>query len=250
MPNHISNRLEVNANSIEELNSFLEDIKGNEKIDGVYPDIDFNKIIPMPEELRDTEASSMTDDSIYYYLVKTGQEELVSRILRHPAFYTMDRFNKYPQEKLNTFMATGEKYVNIFLKYGAKDWYDWSKANWGTKWNAYNTNIVPSLDGFTATIYFQTAWNGVPDIIATLTEKYPDLTFDYAYADEDMGSNCGEGYGEDGEFTFRYVPSGDDAMELFIKAWDYDADDFYQDDDGEWHNREWEEDEDNEEDDE
>ena len=42
-------------------------------------DIDFNQIIPMPIPLRTTEASSRTDDGIYYYLVKSNQDELISK---------------------------------------------------------------------------------------------------------------------------------------------------------------------------
>ena len=243
MPNHISNRLEITANSAEELNAFLSAIKGKEKIDGDYPVIDFNNIIPMPEELRHTSASSDTENGIYYYLVKTNQEELLKPILRCPDIYSMDRFKEFSQERMEELFAIGEKYVGIFQRHGAKDWYDWSNANWGTKWNAYSTYSEPNGD-CSIIIFFQTAWSGVPNIISALTEKYPDLTFDYAYADEDMGYNCGEGYGEDGEFSFTMLAGGsDEAMMTYICCWDYDEENFYKDDDGVWHNREWEDEE-------
>lgn len=243
MPNNIQNRLVVTANSNEELNAFLVAIKGDEKIDGEYPLIDFNKIIPMPKALRDTEASSRTDDAIYYYLVKTNQTEMVSRILRYSDVYTMDRFADKSETELNGLFAIGKKYVDIFKECGAKDWYDWSCANWGTKWNAYNT-FLETIDEYSVVLSFQTAWCGVPQIIEKLTEMFPTIIFDYKYADEDMGQNCGEGYGEDGEFSFQMLLGGsEEAIEAYALCWDYDIENFYQDDEGYWHNREWEEDE-------
>ena len=252
MPNHISNQLKVTANSYEELQNFLANIKGDTIVDDQEQVIDFNRIIPMPQVLRNTEASSRTDDAIYYYLVKTNQEEMVSSILRHPQFYTMERFANRSEKELNEYLEIGKKYVDIFKECGAKDWYDWSCANWGTKWNAYETNIGEIFDEFSVVITFQTAWSGVPNIIQKLTEMYPTFTFDYKYADEDMGYNCGEGYGEDGEFSFLMLHGGsEDAMRTYAECWDYDFDLFYQDDEGHWHNREWEEDdEDYDEDDE
>jgi hypothetical protein len=83
----------------------------------------------------------------------------------------------------------------------------------------------------------------VPDIISVLTERYPNITFEYNYADEDMGYNCGNGYSEDGEFYFQTLTGGsDEAMKTYILCWNEDEDNFYKDDDGIWHNREWEED--------
>lgn len=239
MPNHISNRLEITANSAEELNTFLTAIKGKEKIDGDYPVIDFNNIIPMPEELRNTSASSDTENGIYYYLVKTNQEELLKPILRYSEVYSMDRFKEFSPERMEELFAIGEKYVGIFKRHGAKDWYDWSNANWGTKWNAYET-YLETLDEYSVILSFQTAWCGVPNIIQKLTEMFPTITFDYKYADEDMGYNCGEGYGEDGEFSFLMLQGGsEEAIETYALCWGYDIDDFYQDDEGYWHNREW-----------
>lgn len=240
MPNHIQNRLVVKANQVEELKMFLDAIRGFDSEDNF---IDFNKIIPMPEEIKNTESSSKVDDAIYYYLVNTEQEWLINKILKY-SISRMDRFANFSQEELNEMFAIGQQYVNNWKRYGAKDWYDWSRINWGTKWNAYNTDLE-YIDECEVVIYFQTAWSGVPDIIAEITERFPTLTFEYAYSDEDMGYNCGKGYGEDGEFSYMMLEGGsDEAMEIYALCWDYDFDAFYQDEDGHWHNREWEDDSD------
>ena len=56
-------------------------------------------------------------------------------------------------------------------KYGYKDWYDWSVANWGTKWDACNSRIINNDE-----IYFDTAWNEAEPIHKKLSEKYPKET--------------------------------------------------------------------------
>lgn len=232
MPNHIQNRLLVTANSNEEIKEFLTRIKSNKEFDGREQEIDFNKIIPMPIALRGTEASSRTDDAIYYYLVKTNQEELVSRIFRYHKCYTMDRFANRNENELNELFEIGKKYIENFKEYGAKDWYDWSIYHWGTKWNAYETRLE-TLDECSVILSFQTAWSGVPNIIQKLAEMFPTITFDYKYADEDMGYNCGEGYGENGEFSYLMPQGGsEDAMRIYAECWNYDFDLFYRDDEG------------------
>lgn len=246
MPNHIQNRLIVTANSNEEIRTFVETIKGDEPIDGNFRAIDFNKIIPMPIALRDTVASTETDNSVYYYLHKSGQEELLSKILRHHQYFSMERLIGKNILDLDKMYKEGKRYVDLFNEHGAKDWYDWSNMNWGTKWNAYETQLT-ELDIYSINIEFQTAWNGVPIIIQKLTEMFPHLTFEYDYADEDMGYNCGSGYGENGEFSYSIIKGGsDEAMRTYALCWGYDFDEFYQDEDGHWHYREWDEDEDDE----
>lgn len=78
-------------------------------------------------------------------------------------------------------------------------------ANWGTKWNAYESYI----DGDGA-IYFQTAWSGVPDLIAQLAAKFPSLTIEYDFADEDVGCNVGS-YIFFGEAAVDNSPANDSA---------------------------------------
>lgn len=238
MANHIANRLVVTADSKEELKLFLNAIRG---VDGEDKYIDFNKIIPMPEEIKNTESSSMVDDAIYYYLVKSNQEGLLDTILRY-SINSMDRFKDFSQDKLDELFALGKKHVEIYLRYGAKDWYDWSRINWGTKWNAYNTDLE-YLDENVAVVSFQTAWSAVPEIIAELVECYPALCFEYDYADENIGYNCGTGHGEDGDFLFTtLIDGGLEAMSNYMLCWGYDESDFYCDDNGNWHNREREDD--------
>lgn len=62
-------------------------------------------------------------------------------------------------------------------------WYAWNIQNWGTKWNGYDTEVS---DG---RLKFDTAWSHPLPVMAALAVKYPDVSFEVKYADEDLGSN-------------------------------------------------------------
>ena len=56
---------------------------------------------------------------------------------------------------------------------------------------------------------------------------FPNLEFVYKYADEVLSYNCGEAYGVDGNFSFKYAEDGsDDAMALYIECWQEEWDNF------------------------
>lgn len=126
MPNHITNRLVIKGTK-EEVNLVLEYIKGK----GKQHFIDFNKIIPAPENMFQDDLSS----------------EDIERC----------------------------------KKEGIPVWADWCPENWGTKWNSYNNQLNEN------TIEFQTAWNGVENVIDVLAAKFNNIDFIYQYASEDTG---------------------------------------------------------------
>tara|TARA_S200000501_G_scaffold373771_1_gene421727 strand:- start:2164 stop:2799 length:636 start_codon:yes stop_codon:yes gene_type:complete len=103
-------------------------------------DFNFDAIVPMPEELKDTE--------------KNYQNE------------------------------SNQKLID---KYGSDNWYDWSCQNWGTKWNTNSPEW--ETENY---IEFDTAWATPEPIWRALAEQHPNVMFTIQYADEDIGSNCGE----------------------------------------------------------
>ena len=88
-------------------------------------------------------------------------------------------------------------------------------ANWGTKWNADNTEI---LDG--NSIEFTTAWSAPIPVIVALSKKYPDVRFAHIWADEDMGCNTGSLVYLNGEIIEECIPEAmsHEAYELYIKC--------------------------------
>jgi hypothetical protein len=108
--------------------------------------IDFNKILPMPEGILKTCGSS----SIEEITKKRTPEEELARKKEH---------NLLQEQNIKD--------------YGYGGWYDWSIANWDTKWNAYSCwtleddfNDVEDLTD----LGFQTAWSPPINVIRELAK--------------------------------------------------------------------------------
>jgi hypothetical protein len=114
-------------------------------------------------------------------------------------------FNKIvpmPAELLNTTSPVRESNPELIAKYGTDNWYDWSRRNWGTKWNCGDTSEVRlNTKGTRATYFFQTAWSTPAPVIEKLSEKFPDVKIKVWFADEDFGYNVGKYGFEKGDVT-------------------------------------------------
>ena len=220
MPNYLQNKLTVNCKSVEELENFLSTIKCEDRV------IDFNKIIPMPEDLIDTIEGSSTYDNLYYYLKENNKLDEINKIAEGNSLI---RYSNVPtdksKEELVDVLKDGEKIYNRFVKYGFVSWYGWSLYHWGTKWNASETYIIKNRT--CATIGFVTAWSAVPMLIDKLVEMFPNVHFEYMYADEDKGCNVGFGQSNDkGEFEFTKVENNsEEALEIYTELWGGDWED-------------------------
>lgn len=89
--------------------------------------------------------------------------------------------------------------------YGTNNWMDWSRANWGTKWNAFR--FEDDLDDHDpGRIVFVTA-NGAPHpVLKKLSEMYPDIIMRHQWADDNVGCNCGERTYKGGQLIDEYIP--------------------------------------------
>lgn len=215
MPNHITNRLVINADN-QSVQQVLQYLKG-EPEDGEKLFIDFNKIIPRPESLN-VEASSLGEDGMQYLIAKQ------KCFYMSPEDCTfIEQFKQRPQEQQDSALALGRQYLRNIADHDYKDWYDWSLANWGTKWNAYDQSFEsPNI------IWFTTAWSGVPQLIQKLSEHFPDVEFGYTFADEDTGCNTGHGTIQNGESRMIYPDM--QSMEAFQIAFEMNPDiaDYYE----------------------
>lgn len=124
---------------------------------------DFNKVLPLPSELIGSNYTHECNRNVYGL-----PEEIIP---------------------------------NLKDKYGFENWYDWSVANWSTKWNSYSDGEW-KFDKInkTAELYFETAWCPPTNVILLLSEcefgsswhtmpsfTFPDLSFKLKYADEGGG---------------------------------------------------------------
>lgn len=176
MPNHVRNRLIIRAEEmkVKEITDFLA---GEPDDEGKPCHIDFNKIVPMPEALKIDECSR--GDFGLAILKRTSHAGRPYKELKK-------EFDAMEQEEKNEILKLGQRYRNNVKRYGHKTWYDWRIDTWGTKWEAYNQER-PRVNE----IWFDTAWSCVHRLIHKLSQMFPEAIFDYTFADEDTGANCG-----------------------------------------------------------
>lgn len=227
MPNHVTNCLIIGGVSDERLQEIRTAIAGVDE-DGKSEPLDFKKIIPMPPELMITSGSYTDYGMIIRHPEMAGSPHVFCSTLAEAT----ERLKKASPEEKEKAMREGEQAFQNLKKYGSKDWYNWSIANWGTKWGAYGFQQVAD----DKEIIFDTAWATPYPVIMKLSEMFPDAEFSVTYADENLGQNCGRYTLQNGEETEMYQPDdgSDEAMSLAIEVKGM-QDELYKDEaTGEW----------------
>lgn len=74
--------------------------------------------------------------------------------------------------------------------YGNNNWLDWSRANWGPKWDAYGFDNRPK-DTPENTLWFLSANQAPHPVIQRLSELFPDVVMEHLWADSNLGYGCG-----------------------------------------------------------
>ena len=243
MPNYVKNK--VTCANMDELKKLLLNKDEN---------VDFNIVLPRPKDLDITSGSNSYDMPSRYFhteeaerkLVKQRriignvlemlyddtmtQAEFVEKVLEDKNLVKKIRTFKgwylrksktirYAMKKKELEEALGD-YIKGFFnikRYKARDWYDWSIENWGTKWNAGDT-IVDN-----ETIEFETAWSTPVPVFVELSKRLKDITITVDYADEDIGSNCGTLEILNGEVT---ESKPETPRQFACDLWGYDESDF------------------------
>lgn len=207
MPNHIQNELSFSGD-LKTIQKLKEAIRGDLVENCSTPFIDFNKIIPMPEELKITSGSlgSLAQGLLFgkgdcLYL---GMERMQSQ------------FNEFSLELRKKAVDLGLKYQDNLERHGFVTWHGWSRKNWGTKWNAYGQEDENNVG---EKIYFQTANCAPRPVIKKLSFLFPTVKIVLRYADEDAGYNTGVLNYHKGELVNEYCPLGgsSEAYEIFLE---------------------------------
>ena len=173
MPNHITN-------IIKSSQCVIDALKGEKEL------VDFNTIIPMPQPLRGI--TSNGDDDLVKLLngelsINPPHDDLIanmqlSNVLRG---FQNGGMKEWDNKRFENFIAMLQNY----REYGFVSWYDFGCGKWGTKWNAYEIEIV---DGG---VKFETAWSAPHPVIKALAARFPDVCIEHLWADENIGSNLG-----------------------------------------------------------
>jgi hypothetical protein len=180
MPNWCENDLYVRGPK-EDVEQFLEHARGDEG------DFDFNKFIPMPRELFETQAGSLGEigyDAFY------GD---CSRVLNYPwvreaGVRTRQELQEFLRSKDPAYEEMARRYRDNIERFGFPNWYDWAISNWGTKWNARKP-IVSEVGGGVL-MRFSTAWSPPRPVVLKASEVFPRLTFRLKYFE---GGACFQG---------------------------------------------------------
>lgn len=92
-------------------------------------------------------------------------------------------------------------------KYGPENcWLQWCKSHWGCARNALNPNDSAAMYDYGDAIVFETDERDVRVLIRKLSLIFKHPQFDYMWADEDIGLNCGMlGY-RDGVEDYAVLP--------------------------------------------
>ena len=67
-----------------------------------------------------------------------------------------------------------------------QNWYKWNYANWGTKWDAYDTSLTEAYeaDKYVNYYHFTTANDAPLPVLEKMMELFPTLSFRLDYEDE------------------------------------------------------------------
>lgn len=239
MPNWVANHLIIHGeNAVEILHSLLTK-RDDENEAGCGYDLDFNKIIPMPEDLNIISGSitetcaklhinamhENCDAYVKYAKLFTsafGREYTLTESEQQNYMKKALEYSDFPDKKLlfsnkADVYAYGKRALDNYAKYG-KDWYEWSRMYWGTKWNACRTQIP---DEQTAEVYFDTAWSPVPALMQKLSEQHPDSIIEYEYAEEQAGCFAGSLSFQAGDIiqNERYEENSKECYETFFRLW-------------------------------
>lgn len=178
--------------------------------------LDFNKLIPMPEDLK-LDAGTIENKSISCYYLSLSDEDklkLMKLLKNKEVFFHHNYWNKYKSDIKNfednpiklkeeidnyhglidfdekkhfsNILELGKKYVENIKKYGYPQWYDWRVENWGTKWNVEDdVDVVYDENKNEYDISFSTAWSVPSGIVEKYSELCSDDEFYWEYEDED-----------------------------------------------------------------
>lgn len=239
MPNYVTQKVLICGTDDEckTIRELMDKKPANFDEDNDSNYFNFNQIIPMPESLNmksgsaETIAELLINSPKYDFQVPSLNENRET-YFNHLTEETKAYFSKTDPSKLNDeefqdytnkltdiwgILNIADKHESYSLKdtiqyldnkrkYGATSWYEWSYANWGTKWNAGtvawgDANNIISLE---------TAWSVPEPVYEALTKKFPTVKLIVLFADEDTGSNCGIAVYNNGVETYHNPEEKDD----------------------------------------
>lgn len=160
MPNHCSNTLRVVAPDQETKEKIREVLLDTERED---EDLTCENLLPRPDEIDQIHSGSAKID---------GQ-----RWERWREVETEDGTERKP--------LTQADRQRLKQEYGADGPLEWSRINWGTKWDCYWSTLEKE-DETTLEFSFTTAWKEPGPFLEKLRDEFPSVRFRLEYHEPNM----------------------------------------------------------------
>lgn len=207
MPNHVANDLTVRGDP-----GLLTEFMAVAREDSVGPDektllLSANRFIPMPVEIAKTESGSFGEIG-YAAWYGDAQKILDYPWIKDAGVTTREGLQEYLRAKDPGYEVQANLYKSNLEQFGYMNWYDWSCANWGTKWGIYDAELVGgSSEAGRLEFTFLSAWSPPIPVVAAMSGKFPGLRFELRYYESGAG------------FQGREVYKGGKCVNSWLKAY-------------------------------
>ncbi len=145
--------------------------------------VDFQQIAPYP--------GTFTWNGVYGDAETAAELVCAVPVSDHPLLADLQRHGRSRVNAVQMSDESFEQFVQMLRNKRITGYFhtmDFARDVWGTKWNACR----PKHDLEAGTAEFETAWSFPEPILMKLSQRFPDTPIHVQYADEDIGSNCGE----------------------------------------------------------
>lgn len=179
MPNHCDNELTISGKSsdVQEVINFIRGKPYEEFGEKKECHFDFNTIIPYPKEWEEHDRIAEEHREEVDKLRAAMKNPDVPENEAHAEFMefmkenNLEWSNIYMKDAYNKALTTVD---------GCDRGYDWCHKMWGTKWNAYEQDILTDQivdDKRTWCLRFETAWSPPTPVIKALGKKFNTVKF-------------------------------------------------------------------------
>jgi Ferredoxin-like domain in Api92-like protein len=180
--------------------------------------LDFNAAIPMPAICQEVEENAISENVLGLLAGGSGVVPAWTQLQHFDrgdnmgpwkglAFYERGEIRERLERAFPGCIAKAQTMARCIGETGYKSWYDWSIANWGTKWNSYSFAIESENP---LIVRFDTAWSFPTPVFQKIAEMFPALKFECVCFDE--------GWNFAGEGCFNGAPQFTTAKELATDA--------------------------------
>ncbi len=185
--NSCYNDLWIDGNNIPALLQYLE---GEEYGQDLL--IDFNKIIPMPEELNVLGVWGVPKHRVIAIAENDFRELDNDHWAKQNNITTIEELCAFLKTKeggkrdIEELRRLGNIYLSNLSKYGFSDGCSWRKENWGTRSNVENPAFIHDTSRNLG-IRFET-FDGPPiKVVTALARQFPNNVFTFRYYERDAG---------------------------------------------------------------